>query len=92
MRTFGNLLKLSAFVIYFGLGVVAFVICCQIIAKAWGLLGLCLAFLFFPIAFFAAPFYAGFGHGNWLPLILCYAPIVPAILLYVLGAGLTGED
>ena len=85
------MLKALAVVVYFGAGVVSFVMCCSIIAKAWGLFGLVLAIMLVPVAFFAAPFYAGFSHGNWWPAILTYAPLIPCALLYGVGLFVSRE-
>tara|TARA_Y100000591_G_C21591858_1_gene573567 strand:- start:325 stop:603 length:279 start_codon:yes stop_codon:yes gene_type:complete len=50
-----------------------------------------LSFIFFPVVYAIAPFYAGFALGDWTLFVVSYLAMVPVIILGWLGSVISGE-
>jgi hypothetical protein len=88
----GSALRYVAYTLYGLLGLVGFIMCCGIVAKAWGLLATFAAVFFCPVTFLAVPLYAGFAQGNWWPLIVNYGGTVVCALIYGVALLLGGWE
>lgn len=87
MKSFGNLFKIVAGIIFAITGIWGFFLCLAIIVKVAGFWGLAASLVLTPITFVAAPLYAGFAWGNWFPLFLTYGGGLVAAIFF--GIGLT---
>ena len=61
------------------------------IDQAIGITAVILAFVFSPGLFLIVPWYAGFGLGEWLPLILSYGGLIIGGIILSVGAGIKGD-
>ena len=86
MNATGSALKLFGMTVWSITGIWGFFLCLGIISDQLGFWGIAAALFLGPITFLAAPFYAGFEHGNWFPLILNYGGGVIAITLMAIGS------
>ena len=66
-------------------GIWGFLLSLAVVNQAAGFWGVVIGFLFFPITFAAAPWYAVVAWGNWFPLIISYGGFGVGNLLMVLG-------
>jgi hypothetical protein len=89
IKAFGKLLQGAGVIIFAVCGLWGFFLCLGIISKAAGFWGLVVALMFTPIAFLAAPLYAGFTWGNWFPLFLNYGGSIVGALLFGIGSKLS---
>lgn len=67
-------------------GLWGFVLCLAIVEEVLGFFGVVLGFVFFPVLFIAAPWYALVAWGNAFPLVVCYGGGIGGPLLFGLGS------
>ncbi len=84
----GMIFKVPAGIIYFVAGLWGFFISLGIIRDAWGFFGAVLAFILAPFTLTLAPWYAGFAHGNWFPVLLVYGGGIAGTVLFAIGSAI----
>ena len=69
-------------------GMVGFLLCLGVLGQHLGFWGWVVAFLILPVTLAAAPWYAGFVDGDWLPLFVLYGCTIAFGFVYrVFGGG-----
>jgi hypothetical protein len=66
-------------------GIVGFIVSMSIVSKVTGFWGFAIAFALFPITFVAAPWYALFHWGTWIPVAINYGGMISAWVLGWIG-------
>ena len=89
MNALGGLMIAAGYVVMVVAGLWGMFLCLGIISDAVGFFGLVVSLMIAPITFFAAPFYAGFEHGNWFPLMLNYGGMITTMILIGVGSALS---
>ena len=82
----GSIFKVPGLIVGFLGGVWGFFICIGIVKAKLGFMGVILGMMFFPFIISLAPWYAGFAHGNWMPLIVVYGSGIAAVTLFAIGS------
>jgi len=84
-RAIGIILMCLGGIVWFVCGMWGFILSVIIVWSLLGPLVVILAVIFFPTTFLIVPWYAGFGLGEWSPLILSYGGVGIGIILYCVG-------
>lgn len=82
----GSIFKVPGMIVGFLGGLWGFFICIGIVKAKFGMLGVVVGMFFFPFVISLAPWYEGFAHDNWMPLIVVYGSGVAATALFVIGS------
>ena len=64
----------------------------QIIWYEWGYRGLLIAFMAYPLAFFAIPIFSVIKYGRWIPVLISYGGGLLGIILFGLGGEYNDEE
>ena len=87
----GNGLRIIAFIMWALVGLAGFIIELWIVHDAAGFWGIVLGITLLPAVFLAAPWYALFAWGDWLPLVVVYGGGIGATVLFVVGSAVAGD-
>ena len=90
-RWAGRIATILGRVSYFVFGILGFIISLAIVSQLTGFWGFVIAFALFPVTFVAAPWYALFHWGTWIPLAINYGGLILAGVLGVIGDLLNPE-
>lgn len=91
MNTLGGLIKVVGWIVFAVTGLWSFFLCLGIIKTAVGFWGAFAALILGPVAFVAAPLYAGFALGDWFPLVLGYGGVIATAVLFGIGSALSDK-
>lgn len=64
----------------------------QIIWYEWGYRGLVIAFIAYPLAFFATPIFSVIKYGRWIPVLITYGGGLLGLILFGLGGEFGDEE
>lgn len=78
-------MKVLAYVIFIGSGIISFFWSMAVIIAATGFWGGLVAFMFAPIMIIFAPFYVGFRTGDWTLLAITYGGTIVGGIVFVLS-------
>jgi hypothetical protein len=91
MRGIGKLFAVLGMLCYFVFGIWGFFLSLAIVHESVGFWGFVVAFVVFPVTFVAAPWYALFHWGTWLPLLVSYGGVILAGILQAIGGALSKD-
>jgi hypothetical protein len=84
-RWAGRIATVLGTVCYVVCGILGFIVSLAIVSQSTGFWGFVIAFALFPVTFVAAPWYALFHWGTWIPLLINYGGFASAWLLRLIG-------
>ena len=84
-RRVGQILTISGAICYWVFGLLGVIVSLGIVSQVTGFWGFVLAFVFFPVTFVAAPWYALFHWGTWTPVLITYGGILLSWALRFIG-------
>ncbi len=87
----GRLLQLIGGALWVFGGLWALGLCIGIVYDALGTIGAIAALFVLPATLGIAPWYEGFAHGNWFPLLLTYGSGIGGTILMSVGS-VMGKD
>lgn len=89
---FGQLFRLWAWICLIGFGIADFSICFSILDKLVGSWFSTICFIFFPVVFAFAPWYALIAWKEWIPLAVVYGGGILTCMLYYISSILLKEE
>lgn len=87
----GAIFKVTALIVYFVGGLWGLFMCLGIVVSKLGFIGGAIAFFFFPITLYFAPWYAALARDDWFPVSLVYGTSIGAAILYSIGSAIDKE-
>jgi hypothetical protein len=85
VRSAGSGIQVLAVTFGGAVGLFALFISMSIVEQAAGFWGLVVGFMFFPVTFTVAPFYAGLHAHDWMPVVFTYGGGITAYLAFAFG-------
>jgi len=73
-------------------GVWGLFVCVGLVGNSLGYWGGLIALIFFPFSLLIDPWYEGFAHSNWFPMLLVYGSSVGGTVLNLLAAWVEGDE
>ena len=88
MRWLGKFASILGAICYVVFGILGFLVSLYIVHESTGFFGFVVAFALFPITFIAAPWYALYHWGTWIPVLINYGGMITAGVLRTIGEAL----
>lgn len=92
-KVIGKTLVITGISIFVCLEILGFILVALVfleLARVWGIVGLIMDVVLFPVVYALAPWYGLATRGDWLPVVVVYGAIVPLVGLVVGGRRVAG--
>lgn len=87
----GIIFKVPAFILYAVAGLWGGFVCLALVFDNLGFILGVLSLFVAPLTLAIVPWYEGFAHENWFPIILVYGSGFSALILFSIGSAIDGD-